>query len=641
MYTRHFGLSRQPFSIAPNPRFLYMSRQHREALAHLMYVVRTSDGFAQLTGEVGTGKTTICRCLVERLPQEVDVALILNPRVTPLELVASLCDELKIAYPKDTTSIKVLTDVLNAHLLQSHAAGRHTVLVIDEAQCLSAEALEQVRLLTNLETSNAKLLQIILVGQPELRELLARDELRQLAQRITARFHLMPMSRAETAAYIRHRLQLAGARGAVFDERVIDMVHELAKGVPRLVNVLCDRAMLGAFAQGVPVVDRRIMRKAAAEVLPAATGEGTRPRAWRHGLAAALLLGLGLAAGLWYRGYLPEDPSSGGAPLAAAEPAPPPSPSGLPGEDAPLAGQPASATAVIADEAVSAPTASGPVPSELLASEPIPSESMPSGPAPSELMASEPIPSESPMSEALAFAKADATVAAEPAVAVEPSTPAPSPPTPSLPGHLDAAGAAAAARAWAGLYRLWGYDSAAATDEQACAQAPTAGLSCLKGAGSWGMLRRFDRPAVLLLQAGSARPVAVVLQQIDGDQVALEVDGKVVRVPRAEVERSWFGAYRLLWKKPPSGNVVLKVGMRGRDVRWLRERLTQATGREAAGADPALYDAALAAEVTALQREHGLLADGIVGAHTLILLNNLVADPEVPHLAGQATASSE
>lgn len=604
MYTKHFELSREPFSIAPNPRFLYMSRQHREALAHLMYGVRSSDGFAQLTGEVGTGKTTICRCLVERLPQEVDVALILNPRVTALELVATVCDELKIAYPKDTTSIKVLTDVLNAYLLKNHAAGRRTVLIIDEAQCLTAEVLEQVRLLTNLETSTAKLLQIILVGQPELRELLARDDLRQLAQRITARFHLMPFSRAETAAYIRHRLELAGSRGAVFDERVIDMVHNLANGVPRLINVLCDRAMLGAFAEGVLVVDTTIMRKAAAEVLPAAKRDGKLPRPLWRGLALALMLGVGLSAGLWYAVSRPYNPSTGGIPpvtVAESPQSPSPSPSRAPREAAALPDQ-------------------SPVP-EVVAPGTRELEQAASAP-----MSSEPHPSPDAVAEAVS----------ESAVPEEPA-----PPAPSLAGNLDTAGTGAASRAWAGLYRLWGYDSAAATDEQACAQAPAAGLSCLVGTSSWGLLRRFDRPAVLLLRAGGGRLVAVVLQQIDGDQVTLEVDGEVLQVPRAELERRWYGAYRLLWKKPPSGNILLWPGMRGADVRWLRERLTRVSGREAATADPALYDESLVSQVRALQSEHGLDADGFAGPHTLIVLNNLLADPEIPHLHGFATASAE
>ena len=234
--------------------------------------------------------------------------------------------------------------------------------------------------------------------------------------------------------------------------------------------------------------------------------------------------------------------------------------------------------------------------------------------------------------------------APEPLVAdvPEPGVPdAPPPAAPSLAERLDGAGADALARAWAGLYRLWGYDSAAATDEQACAQALTAGLSCLDGAGSWGLLRRFDRPAILQLQAGSGQPVAALLQQIDGDQLVLEVDGEVVRVPRAELEKSWYGTYRLLWKKPPSGYVLLRPGMRNKDVPWLRERLSRVNGRETATADRALYDESLVSEVIALQRRHGLVADGYAGAHTLILLNNLIADPEIPYLVGDAATPSE
>ena len=621
VYQRHFGLSRAPFSIAPNPRFLYMSRQHREALAALMYGVRMSDGFVQLTGEVGTGKTTICRCLVEQLPNEVDVALILSPRVTAVELLASLCDELKIAYPKGTTSIKVLTDVLNAFLLENHAAGRRTVLIIDEAQCLSPETLEQVRLLTNLETSNAKLLQVILVGQPELRELLARDDLRQLAQRITARFHLTPISPAETAAYIRHRLKLAGARGEVFDRRAIDMVHQFAQGVPRLINVLCDRAMLGAFVEDVPRVDARIMSKAAAEVLPAAQLGGTRPRPWRRGLVLTLLLCAGVVAGLWYGATRLDNSSAGGLPpITAEQPLSPPVTVRPPDETAPA---PDRSTVPV----VSAP---GEPTFEPRAPERVPDSPVDVDPVRLEPRISEPLgPTEASVEEGDETAP-DAMLTEEPSI-----------PAVSLAEHLDDAGSAVSARAWPGLYRLWGFDSAAATDDQACAQAPNAGLSCLNGTGSWGLLRRFDRPAVLLLQADGGRFVAVVLRRVDGDLVELEIGGEVIRVPRAELERRWHGAYRLLWKKPPSGHVTLKIGMRGTDVRWLRERLARVNGQEAAPADPALYDEALASAVKVLQREHGLVADGIAGARTLMALNNLIADPEIPRLVGNMPAASE
>jgi general secretion pathway protein A len=297
MYEKYFGLTERPFSIAPDPRFLYMSQQHREALAHLLYGVGEGGGFVQLTGEVGTGKTTICRCLLEQLPDNVDVALILNPRVTALELLASLCDELRIQYAKDTTSIKVLIDVLNAYLLDTHAKGRRAILMIDEAQNLSAEALEEVRLLTNLETTREKLLQIILIGQPELRELLAREYLRQLSQRINARFHLEPISRAETAAYIRHRLQVCGARESIFNENAVDLVHKLSAGVPRLINVLCDRAMLGTFVEGKRKVDVAIVHRAAVEVLPEEGLDAPKQPVWPWLAATA---GLVLVVALAY-----------------------------------------------------------------------------------------------------------------------------------------------------------------------------------------------------------------------------------------------------------------------------------------------------------------------------------------------------
>src|SRR5210317_846476 len=210
MYLEHFNLTERPFSITPDPRFLYMSARHREALAHLLYGLSEGGGFVQLTGEVGTGKTTICRCLLEQVPDNVDIALVLNPKVTSTELIATVCDELGIEYPAGDSSIKALTDELNRYLLDAHARGRRTVLILDEAQNLSADVLEQVRLLTNLETSTQKLLQIVLIGQPELRSLLAREDMRQLSQRVTARYHLDPISREEAGAYIKHRLQICG-----------------------------------------------------------------------------------------------------------------------------------------------------------------------------------------------------------------------------------------------------------------------------------------------------------------------------------------------------------------------------------------------------------------------------------------------
>ena len=291
MYLNHFGLAEAPFSIAPSPRFLYMSQRHQEALAHLLYGVRNEGGFVLLTGEVGTGKTTVCRGLLEQLPDTCDVAYLFNPKLTVLELLSSLCTEFGVDCPADVASVKAFIDRINAHLLDAHARGRQSELIIDEAQSLSADVLEQMRLLTNLETSERKLLQIILLGQPELASLLARPELRQLAQRIVARYHLGPLPRQEIAAYVRHRLEVAGTRKALFPASLMGRLHRLSGGVPRVLNVLCDRALLGAFAQGKERVDRRTLAQAAREVLP---GRAARPR-WP--LAAGVVL---LAFAAWF-----------------------------------------------------------------------------------------------------------------------------------------------------------------------------------------------------------------------------------------------------------------------------------------------------------------------------------------------------
>ena len=267
MYVSHFGLTEPPFSISPDPRYLYMSERHREGLAHLLYGIQQPGGFVQLTGEVGTGKTTLCRCLLAQLPPEVDVAIVLNPRLTVIELLATVCDELGVSYPPETTSVKILVDRLYLHLLEAHGRGRRTVLIIDEAQNLSADVLEQIRLLTNLETTTEKLLQIILIGQPELVRLLERRRLRQLAQRVTARYHLLPLSRPETCGYIRHRVRVAGGSDTLFTPTAMRRVYRLSRGVPRLVNVICDRALLGAFAHEKDRVTAATVRRAGREVL--------------------------------------------------------------------------------------------------------------------------------------------------------------------------------------------------------------------------------------------------------------------------------------------------------------------------------------------------------------------------------------
>jgi general secretion pathway protein A len=299
MYLSHFGFTEWPFSNTPDPRFVYLSPRHEEALAHLLYGVRERGGFVQLTGEVGTGKTTTCRYLLSQLPEGVDVALVLNPMLTPEELLATVCDELGAAYPPEVRTRKAFVDALYHHLLAAHARGRRTVLIIDEAQNLSEDALEQLRLLTNLETATDKLLQIILIGQPELTALLARTQLRQVAQRITARYHLLPFAERDTRAYIGRRLQIAGQGLNVFDPSAVLAAHRASRGVPRLVNVICDRALLGAFSEGARTVSARTVRRAAREV----AGEGEHARRWRRTgtVVAATLAVLVVAAAVTER----------------------------------------------------------------------------------------------------------------------------------------------------------------------------------------------------------------------------------------------------------------------------------------------------------------------------------------------------
>jgi len=266
MYNDYFGLKETPFSIAPDPRYLYMSEQHREALAHLIYGFNSDGGFVLLTGEVGTGKTTVCRCLLEQIPDDSSIAFIINPRLSVDELLATICDEFGIKYPERNISIKVFIDLLNAYLLDAHAKGRKAVLIIDEAQNLSANVLEELRLLTNLETNQRKLLQIILIGQPELRKKLSKPELRQLSQRIIARYHLGPLSKKDVSAYVIHRLAIAGISNEIFPPSTISKIYRLSGGVPRLINVLCDRALLGTFVQKEKKVNKTTLKKAAGEV---------------------------------------------------------------------------------------------------------------------------------------------------------------------------------------------------------------------------------------------------------------------------------------------------------------------------------------------------------------------------------------
>ncbi|MET0067451.1 MAG: AAA family ATPase [Candidatus Thiodiazotropha sp.] len=586
MFHDFFGIAEDPFSITPDPKYLYLSERHRNGFAHLLFGVTKGGGFVQLTGEVGTGKTLLCRKLLDQLPRAVDVAYIYNPRMSPLELVAAICDELKVLYPLGCNSIKEIVDFLNAYLLESHAQGRHTVVIIDEAQNLSIEALEQIRLLTNLETPRQKLLQIILVGQPELKVLLNRPELRQLAQRITARYHLTPLTRDETRAYIRHRLQIAGLDQPVFTASAIRQIHKLSGGIPRLVNILCSRSMLAAFARQVREVDRgtvnRVSRELSGEVPVNST---TFP--WRWILAGAAVTGLLMVFSPRF-GIGPAD-SGGIAELnaqasAPASPVPftvPPGPARVESDPPPEA----------MDTPQAAATDRPPQPDTTAAAESV------------ELSA-----------PATAVA---ADVDVQPAEADDLQ--------PLIGDHQDA------------FSTLFGYWQEVYTQEAGdgtpCDHAQAVGLDCIYGRGGWKTLAYYNRPAILELLMGDGKRYQVVVSGLQDDRVTLDLNGRRFDFTHEEIEELWTGSYLLLWRPPKLRHESLQMGQRGADVAWLVSMLDRVEGVKT-NVDPrqAVFDQPLHQRVVRFQREHTLLADGIVGKQTLIQLNQSVMDSTRPVL---------
>jgi general secretion pathway protein A len=318
VYTEFFGLNEKPFAITPDPRYLYMSARHTDALAHLVYGISESGGFIQLTGEVGTGKTTLIRSLLQQLPEKADIALILSPQLTTLEFLQTIAEELGCALPHERT-VKALIDALNTHLLKAHSEGRRVVLIVDEAQTLSPELLEQVRLLTNLETAKQKLLQIILIGQPELRDLLDRPDMRQIAQRVTGRYHLEPLDADDTATYVAHRMRVAGALRDVFSKSAVRALYRRARGIPRLINVIADRALLAAYTQDRHDVDAKLVALAAAEVFGAR--RAGHAWWWAATVAAGAALFVFAATNLWRTPAEPARSASESSAPVAAEPA--------------------------------------------------------------------------------------------------------------------------------------------------------------------------------------------------------------------------------------------------------------------------------------------------------------------------------
>ncbi|MBS0379282.1 MAG: AAA family ATPase [Proteobacteria bacterium] len=548
MYLQFFGLNEKPFAITPDPRYLYLSERHAEALAHLLYGINEAGGFVQLTGEVGTGKTTIVRSLLAQTPKNAEIALILNPRMTAPEFLLTICEELGIGVPDSAQgSLKDLVDILSHYLLRAHAAGQRVVLVVDEAQNLSPEVLEQVRLLTNLETNTQKLLQIILIGQPELRDLLASYHLRQLAQRITGRYHLSPLTREETTAYVRHRLRVAGATNDIFSGQALGEIFRLSQGVPRVINVICDRALLGAYSLDRHRVTPALVRSAATEVF----GRRFTPHWLPWVLTGTAAVGLvALLVLVWTF-----EPWKGHGTVLAHESAPAATPAAAP---------------VAAATAVTAP-------------------------------ATAPAPATVHLADLIAQHNAETD----------------------------------SDSAFAKLFALWGAKYQPSTTDP-CAQAQQQGLECVSERGSFGQLRLYNHPAILVLTDAAGASHQVVLTALADDDARIELAGGQ-NVSLGDLSRYWLGDFVMLWRPANSPVRPLSAGMRGAPVRWLRESLDHLKGTAAAQPVSDLFDAELTAQVRDFQRQHQLAVDGIAGVQTQIALASAVARPGTPLLSALET----
>ncbi|MBL8289029.1 MAG: AAA family ATPase [Rubrivivax sp.] len=678
MYAEFFGLSKDPFSIAPDPRFLFMSEKHREALAHLLYGVGGGGGFVLLTGEIGAGKTTVCRAFLEQIPRHCDVAYIFNPKLTVSELLQSVCEEFHVALAEPALAgaseaqvsagqaaaaptVKTYVDAINRFLLAAHAAGRSAVLIIDEAQSLAPDVLEQLRLLTNLETHERKLLQIILIGQPELRDMLASPGLEQLAQRVIARCHLGALTAGETVRYVQHRLAVAGASGGTsvpFEPEAMSRLFQLTGGVPRRINLLAGRAMLGAYAHGRNQVDRAMVEQAAREVFDVRRGGGaraaaraagvepgssrsTRPAAsssgspsrpaplgssagsgrpavegsWRNALArpgarvaAAVVaggaIGLALGAWAWRDGWLHGGSSGANGAMGAAS-------------SVAAAGSAAAAAAALPPPMRTAGAVTGSGSASAIAGSGGSASSAAAGPA--------------------------GRLAAGAALAV----PADTLSRDEDPAMVLAAAWADEASAWRALAMAW---HAPLAEGDVCTKAaPAAGLACHRTRGGLAAVRQLDRPGLVFLRQRDEPPVVALLVALDERGATLQTHGRHWRLSLAALATVWRGDFATLWRTPPgwrdAAAALPPAALPASARAWVNERLVDAGVRDAG---QPLRD-----RLWAYQVAQGLPPDGLLGPVTMMQLGRGTVGFDEPALrrplpreaaagsaAGAATATS-
>ena len=574
MYEAFYGLNCEPFSVAADPRFVYLSPNHRQARAHFRHGLRRGAGFLLLSGEIGAGKTTVCRLFLRELSETVDVAFVVNPRLDARALLLRVCDDLRIEVPAGSVD---LIDLIHGHLLLAHAAGRRTLIVVDEAQALSFDVLEQLRLLTNLDSTGSKL-QVFLIGQPELRTMLRAPELEAVAQRVVARFHLSAMTESQTATYIAHRLSVAGLVDAVpFDDGALQTVHRLTGGVPRRINVLCDQTLVAGADAGARQINREMVERVALNAFddrppaqapaappveagaPVAVLDTLRPRWPRYAATAgvALLLGALLGRDYWAKNS-PDVPVAAPPPAAAAAP-------------------------------VAVPAAESPGP-PVVRESPAPSPPAPTSaasPMPAALAASAPSPLDSAV---LTSHQTNPRMSAPDALFIDGATPD-------------------EVTAWQRLARLWGVTLGPG---QPCAGAAMMGLRCYRGNGGLASILQLDRPAILKLTDGG-RVAYGVLVGLTQRSATFQSGDVQQSIPLADLAGRWHGEFGTLWRSPPGyhpgeprndGNAVIS---------WMGQRLAQVDGAAGSGTLPA--------RVSVYQLAHGLQPDGLAGPLTLMQIN--------------------
>ncbi len=605
MYLDYFGLVERPFSIAPDPQYLYMSARHKEAMAHLTYGLSQGGCFIVLTGEVGTGKTTLCRNLLDDLPDDVEVALILNANINEQELLQTVCDELKIEYGEHDSQ-KRLLDQINTHLLKGFANKQQTVLIIDEAQLLKRDVLEQIRLLTNLETTKSKLLQIILIGQPELNDVLTRNDLRQLAQRVTARYHLGSLDRREIEDYVNFRLRVAGCRKPLFTKQALSQLHKSTDGIPRRINVLADHALLSAYSKTNVMVDAKCVKAAAKEVF--IQTKKRAPRISKPLLYGALsLVVLCLNLGLWW--FF----SHGDEPVARAGVAAPSqlSQSQQSGPNKISQGDVQTAEQLIdnlnADQASSVTTI-------------IKSDAIKPGTV---------VIADEPLDGAELFDQTAVAIEQSPARVF--NYDAFSKLGQALDASADLTSRTAAFRA---LAAAWDVDLPAQLIQPACEILLTNGVDCLS-VTTWAQLQRFNRPAILVLDQNNSLHRVIVFK-LDANTAQVLVGQNVLNVSVAELRSRWTNNGITFWRPSEAGKQFLQQGDQSNGLPAVRERISRASQAAQLGfsldVNGTLFDQALNEAVRTLQLKYALVSDGKIGSETYLLINEILAPEQTPTL---------